>query len=142
MELKTQKLMEKWRSCPERYPVLIIAPSNPKSYNENDMMEFVELMDARMIDMENRYAGKLSDFIVWRQIQTEIVESAEQKTTVVVNAEHFYDKWQATERVSFLKSLLRRDGHKGILLLIFCNENLAGIASEISKSERGVIWTP
>lgn len=142
MELKTQKLIEKWRKCPDRYPVLIIVPSNAQAIDNVTIKAFANVLNARILDFEIEYEGKLSEFVIWQRIQSQIFESALIQPTIVVNAELFYDKWTKEERLSFLRSLLRKDGHRGIVLVIYCNEYLSKITEEISESDRGVIWSP
>jgi hypothetical protein len=138
-----QKLLEEWdKRTDSRYPVLVVIPSGPGKIIPEVMVEFASLIRANVLDFEERYAGRLSRFIGRADVLEEIIELAADTPVVVTNVEHFYDKWTITERIDFIRHILRRDGHRGIVLLLYCNENLSPIVNEVGQNERGAIWNP
>ncbi len=140
---EVESLLEKWHICRSlRYPVLVVAPIHPSFVSENNLLEIPDFIDAHLLDFEERYKGKLSRFIPWYSIRDEILKEASDKTVIVIHIEYFYDKWNSEERTIFLRNLLRQDGHKGIILGIYCQENLHPIVENISTINRGMIWNP
>lgn len=139
----TQRLLEQWGSCENgRYPVLVVIPSMPDKLTPAKMFEFAELINAQVLDFEERYAGQLSSFIGRAAVVDEILESACTQPVVVTNIEYFYDKWKKHERIDFVRHLLRRDGHRGIVLLLYADEDFSAIIKVIPQNNRGNIWNP
>lgn len=139
----TQRLLEEWASCENgRYPVLVVIPSTPDKLTPANMLEFAELIDAEVLDFEERYSGQLSSFIGRAAIVDEILVSACTLPVVVTNIEYFYDKWKEHERIDFVRHLLRRDGHRGIVLLLYADEDFSSIIKVIPPNNRGIIWNP
>lgn len=138
-----QRLIEEWgKQVDTRYPVLVVIPSGPAKVTAEVVTEFADFIKARILDFEERYEGRLSSFIGRADIAWEIMDFAAESPAVVTNVEHFYDKWTISERIDFIRHILRRDGHQGIVLLLFCNENLSTIVKEVGQNERGAIWNP
>lgn len=143
ISLWVQRLLEEWgKQVDTRYPVLVVVPSGPAKVTAEVVAEFAEFIKARTLDFAERYQGRLNSFIGRADIAGEIVGFAVEGPAVVTNVEHFYDKWTTSERIDFIRHLLRRDGHRGIVLLLFCNENLSSIVKEVGQNERGAIWNP
>jgi len=139
----TQRLLEKWGNCENtRYPVLVVIPSVPGKLTAVTMSEFGELLNADVLDFENRHKDRLSNFIGRADIMDEILKPANLKPVVVTNIEYFYDKWKKSERLDFIRHLLRRDGHHGIILLLYADEDFSPIIRETPQTDRGVIWNP
>lgn len=138
-----QRLLEEWgKQMGSRYPVVVVVPSGPGKITLEALTEFTTLISADILDFEERYGGRLSAFIGRADIAEEIVGFAEGKPAVVINVEHFYDKWDVQERLSFIRHILRRDGHAGIVLLLHCQESLSPIVKDVAPNERGAIWNP
>ena len=138
-----QKLLGEWGKRTEsRYPVLIVVPSGPGKITAEVIDEFAKLMQVNVLDFEERYAGRLSGFIGRAKITEEILDLAKSIPVIVTNVEHFYDKWTITERIDFIRHILRRDGHRGIVMVLYCDENLTAIVNEVRPNERGAIWNP
>lgn len=142
-ETFTHKLLEKWHETMKlhRYRVLLaIPPTGGMPPSTIDTLK--SGADLQVYDFKQSYADRLNEFVVRFQIRSDIVEAAREAGVAVINVEYFYDKWQPAERLAFLKDILRQDGHKGILLLVHCNENLSTIAEGVPSNSRGIIWTP
>ena len=141
--IEAQRLLEKWQTCKSlRYPVLVVAPIHPTFISENNLLEIPDFIGAELLDFEDRYRGQLNRFIPWYVIRDEILKEAIEKTVIVIHTEFFYDKWTGEERTTFLRNLLRQDGHKGVILGIYCQDNLHPIVDNISSKDRGMIWNP
>src|SRR5208283_1977521 len=121
-----QKLSEGWeRIVTTRYPVLVVVPSGPDKITTEVLTVFANYIKANMLNFEEKYSGRLSSFIGRADIAEEIVKTAALAPVIVTNVEHFYNKWSSSERIDFIRHVLRRDGHYGIMLLLYCDENLS-----------------
>ena len=138
-----QKLSEEWaKRIESRYPVLVVIPAGPGKITMEVISEFAALIKAKVLDYEERYTGRLASFIGRSDIAEEIIGLAADGPLIVANIEHFYDKWTINERIDFIRHILRRDGHRGVILVIYCNENLSPIVKEVGSNDRGTIWNP
>lgn len=142
-ETFTHKLLEKWHETVKlhRYRVLLAIPP-PGGITPTTIESLKARAGLRIYDFKESHADRLNAFMVRFQIRSDIVEAAREAAVAVINVEYFYDKWQPAERLAFLKDILRQDGHRGILLIVHCNENLSKIAEDVPSNSRGIIWTP
>ena len=141
----TQRLIEKWKEFElpgrGRYPVLIIIPNSRSLFDNSVIDEFGNIAGAEIFDFEKLYTDELNSFFTRNRIRTEIVRKARNHFSIVLNVEYFYDKWTSAERISFLKDMIRQDGHKGIILILYCEEDMSSVIA-IPENDRGVIWNP
>jgi hypothetical protein len=138
-----ERLMVEWEKCAQtRYPVLVVVPSTPDKISPFVINEFAKFAQSGIFDFEERYKGELGRFVSRADVRAEILDRARYQTVVVLNVEHFYDKWTNKERLEFLRDTLRQDGHRGIILLLYCDEDFSVIGKEISQNNRGIIYNP
>ncbi|QTA79044.1 Uncharacterized protein dnl_12930 [Desulfonema limicola] len=141
----TRRFLEKWKEFTKpgrsRYPVLIVIPNNRNMYNISVMDEICSITDFELFDFQKVYQKRLHLFIPRNSIRTEIVTNAAKQPVIFINIEFFYNKWTEEERIAFLKDIIRQDGHKGIVLIMYCEEEFLSVI-EIPENSRGVIWNP
>ena len=140
-----RRLLEKWKEFTKpgcsRYPVLIVIPNNRNMYDISVINEICSITDFQLFDFQKVNQTRLHHFIPRNSIRSEIVTEAAKHPTVFINIEFFYDKWTAEERIAFLRDIIRQDGHKGIVLIIYCEEELLPVI-EIPENSRGLLWNP
>lgn len=134
--------LDKWHRCiNSRYRVMLVTPARQDRFPEELITEIVGVTGAERVDFALRYQGELESFFTWRKIQEEIRESSTPQPLFVTSLEPFYSKWPEDERFAFLRYILRMETAYGVVLLLYCREDLAEL-KEISENNRGVIWTP
>ncbi|MBU4261961.1 MAG: hypothetical protein KKC76_08825 [Proteobacteria bacterium] len=134
--------IEKWHRCKDhRYPVMLIIPSLPGLFPDTLIEDFAGLVEGKSIDFAARYQGVLETFLTWGGVQVELRSLSLLTPIVVSNLEPFYSKWPPAERLDFLRYILRTESANGIVIILYCQENLAEIRS-IDENSRGTIWAP
>lgn len=134
--------LNKWHRCINgRYRVMLITPSRQDRFPDDFIEELIKVTGAERTDFASRYQGELESFFTRRKIQEEIREGCSAKPMLVTSLEPFYSKWPKEERYAFLRYLLRMETVHGVVLLLYCQEDLTEIKS-INKNNRGSIWTP
>lgn len=134
--------LEKWQQCKKgRYLVMLIVPSRQGLLPELILDELAGLIEGNQIDFAKRYEGALETFFTWNRIQEEIYSASCDRPVVIANLEPFYSKWPVDERLSFLRYILRSETPQGIVLLLYCKEDLTEIRA-IPENSRGLIWAP
>lgn len=137
-----QCLLTEWNACRgTRYPVLIVIPGEHRGFSPVVLEEFGKIIGGELYDCGMRYQDQLSQFKTRTDIRFDILSEARKQPVIVLNIEYFYDKWTGAERLAFLKDLSRLDGHHGIVMVIYCEEDLYSI-KDIPANSRGVIWNP
>jgi len=132
--------IEKWHRCKDhRYPVMLIIPSQAGLSPDTLIEEFAGLMEGKSIDFADRYQGALETFLTWGGVHAELRALSSSTPIVVSNLEPFYSKWPTAERLDFLRYILRTELANGIVIILYCQENLADIRS-IDENSRGAIW--
>jgi len=132
--------IEKWHLCKEkRYPVMFIIPSKWGVFSEAVIDEIAGIMNGQKVDFAARYQGALETFLTRNMVQTELRELSLSKPIIVSNLEPFYSKWQTDERLDFIRYMLRTEAANGIVIVLYCQENLADIRA-IYENNRGIIW--
>jgi len=134
--------LEKWHRCINgRYRVMLVTPARQERFPEELIEEIVEITSAEQVDFAARYQGGLESFFTRRKIQEEIRADSAIKPLVATSLEPFYSKWPKDERYAFLRYMLRMEAVQGVVLLLYCQEDLTEL-KEISENNRGIIWTP
>ena len=134
--------LDKWHRCINgRYRVMLVTPSRQDRFPDELVEELTSVIGAERADFAKRYQGELESFFTRRKIQEEIRDGCSLKPLLVSSLEPFYSKWPVEERYAFLRYMLRMETAHGVVLLLYCQENLTEI-KEISKNNRGIIWTP
>lgn len=137
-----ESFLEKWRLCREsRYPVMLIIPSQQDIFSELIIEEIAGLIEGKLLDFEKRYQGVLNTFFTWSKVREEIYSDSCNAPVIVTNLEPFYSKWTVEERLTFLRNILRTESPYGIIVILYCLENLTEIRS-IPENSRGLIWAP
>ncbi|MBF0573775.1 MAG: hypothetical protein HQK69_08450 [Desulfamplus sp.] len=132
--------IEKWHICKERrYPVMFIIPSKWEILTEQMVDEFAGIMNGKSIDFAARYQGALDTFLTRSMLQRELLELSQSSPVIVSNLEPFYSKWQTGERLDFIRYMLRTEMPNGVVIVLYCQENLADIRA-IDPNNRGYIW--
>lgn len=132
--------IEKWHLCKEkRYPVMFIIPSKWGVFSEAVIDEIAGIMNGQKVDFAARYQGALETFLTRNMVQRELLESSQPSPVIVSNLEPFYSKWQTDERLDFIRYMLRTEVANGIVIVLYCQENLADIRA-IAPNNRGYIW--
>ena len=140
LSFNTQVLLSKWKVCEKnRYPVLVVIPNERQKYIIDDIDKINKYVSGQILNFEDTYKGQLDKFQTRYFIRSKIIEKARESAVIVFNIEHHYDKWRIDERISFIRDLIRQDGHKGIILFIYCEEDLSTL-KKITERNRGVIW--
>lgn len=135
-----ERFIEKWHQCKDhRYPVLLILPSQAELFPDTLIDEVADIMGGTVINFAARYQGALETFLTWGGVHTELRALASSTPIVVSNLEPFYSKWPTPERLAFLSYMLRTELTNGIVIILYCQENLADIRS-IAENSRGAIW--
>jgi hypothetical protein len=134
--------LDKWHQCINgRYRVMLVTPSKQDRFPEELIEELIGVIGAKRSDFATRYQGELESFFTRRKIQEEIRGDCSATPLLVTSLEPFYSKWPVEERYAFLRYMLRMETAHGVVLLLYCQEDLTEI-KEISKNNRGTIWTP
>lgn len=134
--------LNKWHRCiNSRYRVMLITPARQDRFPEELIKEVTEVVGAERADFPTRYQGELMLFFTRRKIQEEIREGSSEQPLLVTGLEPFYSKWPEEERYAFLRYMLRMETAHGVVLLLYCREDLTEL-KEISENSRGAIWTP
>jgi hypothetical protein len=120
---------------------MLVTPARQDRFPEEVIKEIVEVTGAEWADFAVRYQGELESFFTRRKIQEEIREGSSAHPLLVTSLEPFYSKWPEDERYAFLRYMLRMETAYGVMLLLYCREDLAEI-KEISENNRGAIWAP
>ncbi|MBF0203945.1 MAG: hypothetical protein HQK67_06430 [Desulfamplus sp.] len=132
--------IEKWHICKERrYPVMFIIPSKWGIFSEAVIDEIAGIMNGQKVDFAARYQGALETFLTRNIVQTELRGLSLLKPIIVSNLEPFYSKWQTDERLDFIRYMLRTEMPNGVVIVLYCQENLADIRA-IDPNNRGYIW--
>lgn len=132
--------VEKWhRYKDHRYPVMLIIPSQVGLFPDELLDEVAEIVEGDVIDFAARYQGALETFLTWGGVHAELRALSSSTPLVVSNLEPFYSKWPISERLDFLRYMLRTELENGIVIILYCQENLADIRS-IEENSRGAIW--
>lgn len=132
--------IEKWHRCKDhRYPVMLIIPSQAGLFPDTLIDEVAGIMEGKAIDFAARYQGTLETFLTWDKVHTELRALSSSTPIVVSNLEPFYSKWGTKDRLDFLHYMLRTELTNGIVIILYCQENLAEIRS-IDENSRGAIW--
>jgi hypothetical protein len=135
-----QQILEKWYECANRrYRILLITLAHKNSHVEPALDTVAEILQGTRLDFLQLYKGNLGRFFTWQQVRDQIYSNAKEFPAIVSGLEPFYSKWPIDERLLFLKNLLRLEPSGGILLLLFCAENLTKIRA-IPENSRGSIW--
>ena len=134
--------LDKWHRCINgRYRMMLITPSRQENFPAELIEEIVGVTGAARADFAVRYQGELDSFFTRRKIQEEIRAGCSAQPLLVTSLEPFYSKWPKDERYAFLRYMLRMETTHGVVLLLYCREDLAEI-KELSENNRGTIWTP
>ena len=135
-----QQILGKWHECVNRrYRILLITLAQKNSLVEPAMNDVADILQGIRLDFFEKYKGALNQFFTWQQTRDQIYEQAMERPAIVSGLEPFYSKWPENERLTFLKNLLRLEPSAGILLVLFCSENLMEITA-IPENSRGLIW--
>jgi hypothetical protein len=142
MTMLLDTFLDKWHRCVNsRYRVMLVTPARQDRFPEEFIKEVTEVIGAERADFATRYQGELESFFTRWKIQEEIREGCSSQPLLVTSLEPFYSKWPEEERYAFLRYMLRMETPHGVVLLLYCREDLAEI-KEISENNRGTIWTP
>lgn len=134
--------LDKWHRCiNSRYRVMLVTPAQQDRFPEELIEEIVGVTGAEWVDFAVRYQRELESFFTRRKIQEEIREGCSMQPLLVTSLEPFYSKWPEEERYAFLRYMLRTETTHGVVLLLYCREDLEEI-KKISENNRGTIWTP
>jgi len=137
----TDRFLEKWQLCKDsRYPVIFIVPSQKGVLSDALLQEIADLIGGILADFAKRYQGSLETFLTRKQVQEEIYSIAKDTPTVMKNLEPFYSKWPVDERLAFIRYMIRSEPPHGIMLALYCQEDLSEIKA-IPANNRGIIWT-
>jgi len=120
---------------------MLIVPSRRGLLPELVLDELAGLIEGDQVDFAKRYEGSLETFFTWNRMQEEIYSASCDRPVVIANLEPFYSKWPVDERLSFLRYILRTETPQGIVLLLYCKEDLTEIRA-IPENSRGIIWAP
>jgi hypothetical protein len=133
------QILEKWHYCSNgRYRILLITLNSKNQLIEAALDEVSDAISGVRFDFYRKYKGQLDLFFTWQQLRDLIYEQSKQVPVVVSGIEPFYSKWPVEERLSFLKNLLRLEPAGGIILALFCSDNLMEI-NAIAENNRGLI---
>lgn len=138
-----EKLLEKWHQCRERrYPILVIVKAPLDTLFTGALIEeFASITQAKVLNFQERYKGRLDHFFTWQSIRDELYDAANSNPIIATELEPIYAKWPVGERMAFLRNLLRSSPEYSIILTINCQENLSELQA-IEKNSRGIIWAP
>lgn len=137
-----QQVLEKWHYCADRrYRTLLITPAQKNIFDDPVMDEIAGIVNGIRLDFSQKFKGNWDCFFTWQQIRDQIHEQSMERLSVVSGLEPFYSKWPVPERYAFLRNILRIEPPKGILLILYCMENLMDI-NAIPENNRGIIWVP
>lgn len=138
-----EKLLDKWHQCRERrYPILVIVKAPLDSlFTDSLIDEFASITQAKVLNFQERYKGRLDHFFTWQSIRDELYDAANSNPVIATELEPIYAKWPVDERMAFLRNLLRSSPEYSIILTINCQENLSELQA-IEKNSRGMIWAP
>ena len=138
-----EKLLEKWHQCRERrYPILVIVKAPLDSlFTDSLIEEFASITQAKVLNFQERYKGRLDLFCTWQSIRDELYDAANSNPVIATELEPIYAKWPVDERMAFLRNLLRSSPEYSIILTINCQEDLSELQA-IEKNSRGMIWAP
>jgi len=137
----TDRFLEKWQQSKDsRYPVIFIVPSQKDVLSDTLLQEFADLIGGALADFAKRYQGVLETFLTRKQVQEEINSIAKNTPIVMINLEPFYSKWSVDERLAFIRYMLRSEPSQGIVMVLYCQEDLSAIKA-IPDNSRGIIWT-
>ena len=120
---------------------MLITPSKQDRFPDELIEELTNVIGADRLDFFKRYQGELESFFTRGRIQEEIREACSVNPLLVSSLEPFYSKWPLEERYAFLRYMLRAETTQGVVLVLYCQEDLAEI-KEIGENNRGIIWTP
>ncbi|MBI9047277.1 MAG: hypothetical protein JEZ06_22510 [Anaerolineaceae bacterium] len=135
-----EKLLEKWaESQGGRYRVLLVLPKHKKAIVGDLVSEFLELVNGRHFDFATEHKGQWGDFFTWNAVREKIFSFDGEIPVIVTGLEPFYSKWPVDERLTFLKSIIRSEPLSGLVVFLYCKEELTQLA-EIESNNRGVIW--
>ena len=137
------ELLEKWQQCREsRYPVLVIIKAPLDTLLTNNVIEdFADIIQAKLLNFQNMYQGKLDQFFTWQTIREELYTAANNEPVVVTELEPIYAKWPVEERLAFLRNLLKSSPEQSLVLIINCQEDLSELRA-VEENSRGIIWVP
>lgn len=134
--------LEKWHQCKEaRYKVMLLSPSRPALFSDSLLAKLVTVIEAEKLDFSDRYISQIASFFTRRKIQQEIETEAAATPLLITGLEPFYSKWPINERFAFLRYALRMETAQGVVLLLYCQEELTEIKA-VAENNRGMIWTP
>ena len=138
-----ETFLEQWQQCCiGRYKSLLILPESLNALPDDMAPErLAETVQAELLDFKERYSGRLDQFFTWQTIRNEIYDAANARPILVRELELLYAKWEPTERLAFLKSLLQSEPVHPVLIVIICQEDLSPLRA-IPQNSRGVIWIP
>ena len=137
-----ESFLEKWRLCREsRYPVMLIIPSQQDIFSELIIEKIAGLIEGKLLDFEVRYQVVGKTCFTWSKVREEIYSYSCNHPVIVTNLEPFYSKWTIEERLAFLRNILRTESPYGMIIILYCLENLTEIRS-IPENSRGLIWAP
>jgi hypothetical protein len=138
-----EKLLEKWHQCRERrYPILVIVKAPLDTLFTGALIEeFASITQAKVLNFQERYKGRLDLFFTWQSIRDELYDAANSNPVIATELEPIYAKWPIVERMAFLRNLLRSSPQYPIILTINCQEDLSELQA-IEKNSRGMIWAP
>lgn len=138
-----EKLLEKWNECRERrYPVLVIVKAPLDTlFPDTLIKEFADITQAKVLNFQERYKGRLDQFFTWQCIRDELYATANIQPVIATELEPIYAKWPVDERLAFLRNLLRSSPVYSIVLTINCQEDLSELQA-IEENSRGLIWAP
>ncbi len=132
--------IEKWHVCKDkRYPVMLITPSKSGIFSDTLIDQIAGIMNGKAVDFAARYQGALETFLTRNTVQKELRDLSVSSPILVSNLEPFYSKWQIAERVDFLRYMLRTEMVNGIVIVLYCKENLSKIRG-VDENNRGTIW--
>ncbi len=137
------ELLEKWQRCREhRYPVLIIIKAPLDTLFPGTVVEeFAEIIEAKVLDFQDIYQGRLDQFLTWQAVRNDLYIAADSQPVIATELEPIYVKWSVDERLAFLRNLLRSEPKNGIIITINCQEDLSELLA-IEENSRGLIWAP
>ncbi len=138
-----EKLLGKWHKCREkRYSVLVVirAPAD-KLFSDTFIDQFAVIVHADILNFQEKYRGRLDYFYTWQNIRTQIYTTAKNKPVIVTNLEPIYAKWPISERLTFIKSMLKSEPQHTICMVLNCQEDLSELKA-IEENSRGIIWVP
>jgi len=138
-----EELLEKWHLYRDhRYKVLVIIKAPLDTLFPTSMIEeFAAIANARVVNFQEKYKGRLNEFFIWQDLRNEMYEMANKQSTVATDLEPIYTKWPVDERLAFLKNILQSEPKYPLVLLLNCQEELSSL-QEIEENSRGLIWAP